>query len=52
VKPDRLGRSKWQKVLPWYYTGKRQRSRQDAKAEALLDEDLATGRRSAQRELE
>lgn len=33
--PDRLDKSKWVKVLPWYYTKKRKRSRAADRRDAI-----------------
>ena len=35
MRPDRMGKSKWVKVLPWYYTRKRQPARQAVERQAL-----------------
>ena len=34
--PDRMGKSKYVKVLPWYYTAKRRRSRRDERRSAIV----------------
>jgi hypothetical protein len=36
--PDRMGKSKWVKVLPWYYTAKRRRSRSAERHAAIRSE--------------
>ena len=36
--PDRMGKSKWAKVLPWHYTTKRQASRHTVEREAMRRE--------------
>lgn len=33
--PDRMGKSKWVKVLPWHYTAKRRRSRRADRGTAI-----------------
>jgi hypothetical protein len=38
MRPDRMGKSKWAKVTPWYYAAKRKRARQWEAMQALVDE--------------